>query len=1671
MKDSLFQRFLTNYIAIFEYQKSAVCFADVDGNIVWKNKVLEESIASISAHLEANTFDGQLKSLLLESQAKTFQLKDKYKDQLIQFKFQTTSFQIEISPMVLSDSRLAGFQIKLTQSNYEQANLTEEYSFRQFPLNNPNPIISINIEGKLVHSNPAAEELLLDDNHCLKPEIHASIQTYLNSSTEDFKKQVHFVSEGKNYRASLIKKGGIVFLYCSDVTDYKQLEKENADNLNLLGAIIDSSQHSVILLDNEKKISYFNQKSRIELRRYFGILLAIGDLLPDFDETSYSKTVNESLDIVFLSGTQISFDYENIVDSEKNFFKFTFYPVFNQQGNISGVCLNIFNSTKEKLAELEILKTKLFYETILNNIPADIAVFNSNHQYLFLNPSAIRDEELRKWLIGKDDFDFFKLKGKGTEIAEKRRQIFNQVLRSQTIFDFVDIHNRPNERPNYVYRKFYPVIENGKVDLVIGYGVDITKIKETENQVKLSETRFKQLFEYNPMLLFIVDNEYAIVSANLAAINHFSLNQDSIPGLDFTSLLSSSFCDEFKLKFSKLFESTDGQSQTCYCNLIRSQSEAVIEFTATKFIDSAGNATLMLVGADQTEQIENQQRLIKSENFNRELVRDMPIPFAISYRNKAEFMNGACKDLLGFKENEDYTNISIFDLTFEEDWDYVRENLLRRAPGLNTAPIILRMKTRLNEEIHVEFLSGTINLGKREVNFVSLIDRTQEFNQAREKAQAEASAKIILESVKDAIFTINKDGYINYLNPTAIDLFGYSLSEVNGLNILDVILEEEQREDVQLFYLSRLKSNTLFDTVFEIVLVNSSKRHFTSEVIVSKMKRQDELLLTIFIRDISHRKEAELALKASENRLSLLISTLPVVPYTTRSISLYDFNYLDDRIAELSGFTKNDYLANPLLWTSNVVVEDLSAISSGESDLVAYGEAIITYRIQKLNGAYIWIRDSMRYLFEDESNQSPYMITGVFQDITQEKEEEDRRRLIETTLVDISREELSNRKSLVEFYEGLYLRLNTNLGIESLSIWDYSEFDNCYVCQSCFHIIEKEQHKTLNLRIDESKFEQIIGDLTVVKSNWHNAEAISSDALNRLFEKQQELSLLLGVIYKTSDSKGFVLIEKSEKGFKWEYEHLALIKSISELISLNKEYFQRLEIDGKLQQAYSLAKIGAWEIDQDTNRSFWSEGMYDFYQLDITKEPLHFDEAIKYIHLDDVEIFKRAYKGLVYSNTPYNIECRHVFKDGTIRYFEKSAITRLNSSGKTVYVGVTIEITERRLAEILEARILHKRNILNSIGSAISPVFTIKEMIRVFIETLIENNSINEGCVFQLQDGLVYANICLSNGQNVTGNSLPELVENHIEQLLSQHDLTACLRLACEGINYLLVPVKLAEIGLVCFVFKLSQLFDKNSEIEDLYLSLIQLVKDRSDRIFAENQLKELNTELLENNIQMRQYSFIVSHNLRAPVANILGCLNLYNGSSPDDSRDKRLIDGIQVSANLVDNILQDLNKILNIKENISKQFEYIDFDKILQLVLGSLHKEMDEVDYEMQVDFSQLSGMKAFRPYLVSIFQNMLSNSFKYRDYSRKLIIGIRSYTNNGKLILAFSDNGRGIDMEKYGNTIFKLYARFHKDVPGSGLGLNMVQEQARALGGSTQITSQVGDGTTFTFTFVSKD
>jgi hypothetical protein len=86
--------------------------------------------------------------------------------------------------------------------------------------------------------------------------------------------------------------------------------------------------------------------------------------------------------------------------------------------------------------EYHILHLKKFYEQILNHIPADIAVFNKKHQYVFVNQTAVQDNNLREWLMNKDDYEFAKARGKDIAFADIRREAFTQAVSTKQVYEF-----------------------------------------------------------------------------------------------------------------------------------------------------------------------------------------------------------------------------------------------------------------------------------------------------------------------------------------------------------------------------------------------------------------------------------------------------------------------------------------------------------------------------------------------------------------------------------------------------------------------------------------------------------------------------------------------------------------------------------------------------------------------------------------------------------------------------------------------------------------------------------------------------------------------------------------------------------------------------------------------------------------------------------------------------------------------------------------------------------------------------------------------------------------------------------------------------------------------------------------------------------------------------------
>ncbi len=237
--------------------------------------------------------------------------------------------------------------------------------------------------------------------------------------------------------------------------------------------------------------------------------------------------------------------------------------------------------------------------------------------------------------------------------------------------------------------------------------------------------------------------------------------------------------------------------------------------------------------------------------------------------------------------------------------------------------------------------------------------------------------------------------------------------------------------------------------------------------------------------------------------------------------------------------------------------------------------------------------------------------------------------------------------------------------------------------------------------------------------------------------------------------------------------------------------------------------------------------------------------------------------------------------------------------------------------------------------------------------------------------------------------------------------------------------------------------------------------RDVSQRIKQEKERDKMLFDLTRYTKNLEQFGYVVSHNLRAPVANIIGLTNLLNSSiSKKDKAESQ--QHLMKAASQLDAIVIDLNKILEARALVGQIKEKVNLNDIINGLKDSLYDTLQSEAVSLHSNF-EVENLNSVKSYLFSIFYNLITNAIKYKQHNCNPVITIHSYMVNDKVHISFKDNGIGMDLKLYGNKVFGLYQRFHLDVSGKGMGLFMVKTQVEALDGTISLHSAPGKGTEF--------
>lgn len=250
-------------------------------------------------------------------------------------------------------------------------------------------------------------------------------------------------------------------------------------------------------------------------------------------------------------------------------------------------------------------------------------------------------------------------------------------------------------------------------------------------------------------------------------------------------------------------------------------------------------------------------------------------------------------------------------------------------------------------------------------------------------------------------------------------------------------------------------------------------------------------------------------------------------------------------------------------------------------------------------------------------------------------------------------------------------------------------------------------------------------------------------------------------------------------------------------------------------------------------------------------------------------------------------------------------------------------------------------------------------------------------------------------------------------------------------------------------------------------INFIAIERDITSRKVQEQEREKLIFELLQNNKDLRQFSYVTSHNLRGPIANLLGLSSLIDNYKIKDPTLKQILDGIKKATLRFDETIRDLTDVLQVKDRPSIPREDLEIQAVYEKVIAQCEQAISESKAQIAIDFSAASSINFNKAYMESIFLNLVTNAIKYRSPYRPLVLSISTESHEHEVILKFKDNGLGIDLKLHKDKLFRLYQRFHDHTEGKGLGLFLIKSQIEALGGSIEIESVVGEGTLFILKF----
>lgn len=723
----------------------------------------------------------------------------------------------------------------------------------------------------------------------------------------------------------------------------------------------------------------------------------------------------------------------------------------------------------------------------------------------------------------------------------------------------------------------------------------------------------------------------------------------------------------------------------------------------------------------------------------------------------------------------------------------------------------------------------------------------------------------------------------------------------------------------------------------------------------------------------------------------------------------------NERWAEIVGYTLDELWPTSIeTWMNVAHPDDLEESSKRLNACFEKKQEFYEFeaRMKHKNGHWVWVYVHGK-VFEWTEDGKPLWMYGTHKDITQRKLKEEELRLSEESF----RGNFENAAVGMAIISprGQWLKVNQKI----CEIVGYSEKE---LLKLTFQDITHPD----DLHTDQDLLNEVIEG----KRSHYEME-------KRYFHKEGHLVYIILAVSAVKDTEGKILY------------------FISQIIDISKRKKQEEELiyqKNLLSSFYNLSPIGIALNDYDTGK---------FIDVnDKLIEPTGYTKE-EFLALSYRDVTPKEYEPIE------SIALQQMEDKGRYEAFEKEYIRKEGSRYPVSLQGMVVTDAEgKKLIWSLVKDISQEKEAERKLNEAISNLQAVLDASKQV--SIIATDT--EGKIVLFNSGA--EQLLGYKAEELVGKHTPAII--HLPEEIEKESkvLSEKYNKKISGFETFVYEAEIGQPKTKEWSYK-----DKDGHIIPVLLSINKIVDENTISGYlgvatditelkkVEKEIRSLLSITEKQNDRLKNFAYIVSHNLRSHSGGISGLIELLQLEHADLANSE-LVTLLNSSAENLKQTVNDLTEIVKVNLTI-EELQHIQLSSVIEKNIKSLSSQISITGIKIINDIPDAIQIKGISAYIDSIILNMITNAIKYKSEVRASFLRIYYEEDKSTITLFFQDNGLGIDLNKNGDKLFGIYKTFHRHDDSRGIGLFITKNQVESMGGKIKVESEVNIGTTFKIIF----